>query len=340
MYSPGSDSRLWIDLLIAGIAIAAVVVRTTWRRFSVGRLIAGDDAQPDSEAESAIIAFYTAGHLLAKASEGTLDGMRYATYLTTPGMDLTAFVDSMAVINVLDLPFNTTAHLIGLSKEHRIDRVKFENFVRANGMEKVVLEGDFPDYFDIYAATGEQVNVREVLNPKAMAYVVDYCRTHFWEINNAEMYFVASEDDKANDNIFEEAREFVTQIKPALRPGDPGAPVVHHEVPYGEYDGPPLACPVCGQTMITNNLWHVCPKGQGILISGRELAALHKRTIKIEADPAKAAKHGPLTCPNCHNPMMPLDYEGSGIEIDSCEHCPFRWLDADELSRLSSKTQR
>lgn len=334
MYGNSNDP-LGLYLAVGLIVFGAIV--TAWRRYSLGRLIRKDTSDPaDSQSDSQILSFYTAGHSLVSAGTGTLDNMHYATYITTPGSDPTVgYVDELAVINVLDLPFNTDTHLIGLSKEHHVDRLKFANFARANGMEPVVLEGDFRDYFDLYAAKGEQVDVRTVLDPKAMEYVVDYCKSNFWEINRAEMYFVASSSDSKNTDIFKEAAEFVTEIKPALKPGQPGAPIVHHEVAYGEYDGPPLACPVCKKTMTSNSLWHTCPDGHGFLMSGRELAALHSGTFKIDIDASKAEQHGAITCPNCHNPMVEVDYQESGVTIDSCERCPYRWLDADDAAKLA-----
>lgn len=323
-------------MLVVAIIVIGVAL---WRKFSLRRFVPGDNATlPDSPSDSAIISFYSAGHLLARAGSGTLDDMRFASYVTTPAMDTSnAFTGGFAIINVLDLPFNTDTHMIGLSKQHGIDRVAFANFVQANGMERVELEGDFSDYFDLFAAKGEQIDVRSVLAPDAMAYVVDYCGQHFWEINRAEMYFVGSTEDKAAGDIFQEARDFVGKIKPALKPGQPGAPVVHHEVAYGEYDGPPLKCPICSEPMASNNLWHVCPDAHGVLISGRELIGVRNGTIKIPVSVDKAVEHGALTCPNCQHPMSLVDYEGTGVEIDSCENCPYRWLDANEIDRLVSK---
>ncbi|HSW79999.1 MAG TPA: zf-TFIIB domain-containing protein [Candidatus Saccharimonadales bacterium] len=290
----------------------------------------------DSADESAILSFYTAGHMLARADRGEIEGMRYATYVTmldafTPKQ----FVDDMAVIHVLDLPFNTSTHLVGLSKQHKIDRLRFGEFLKSGGMESVVLEGDFRNYFDLYAAQDQQLEVREVLDPAAMAYVVDYCKTHFWEINRSELYIVASIADKDGGDIFKEALEFVGQIKPALRPGDPGAPVVHHEIPYGEYDGPALKCPVCSKEMASNNLWFGCPDGHGILISGRELLGLRNHTIHLDVDTSKSENHGQITCPNCHNKMEEISYDDDeNLKIDSCTHCPYRWLDAKDITQI------
>lgn len=323
------------NLVIILLVIFAGIIGVFALKRNVGRLFNKSKLQ-DNQSYAAILSFYSAGHLLALADRGTINGMKYSTYVTIfESYTANQFADAMAVIHVLDLPFNTDSHLIGLSKQHKIDRIKFGNFVKASGMEPVVLEGDFRDYFDLYAAKGQQIEVREVLAPDAMAFVVDYCKTHFWEINRSELYIVASDKDKEGGNIYTEAQEFVKEIKPALRPGDPGAPVVHHEIPYGEYDGPPLNCPICKKQMTSNNIWFTCPDGHGILVSGRELAGLRNQTVHIDSDASKATSHGLLTCPNCHNKMEEVDYDDNKITIDSCTNCPYRWLDTNEISKIA-----
>jgi Zn ribbon nucleic-acid-binding protein len=323
-----------ISILVAAIVVPLVIL---WRKFSIGRLV--DKSTPqlaDSEYDSAIISFYSAGHDMANATRSKLNGMHYSTYVTVPN-NVDAFVDELAAICALDLPFNTGSHLVGLSKEHKIDRVQFETFLAANGMVKVVLEGDFPDYFDIYAPPGQDTEVRQVLNPEAMGFVVDFCRTHFWEINSSELYIVATDNDQGNESIIAESQRFVDQIKPALLPGEAGAATVHHAVPYGEYDGPALACPLCAKAMILTDNWMLCPDGHGVLINGRDILRLRHHTLDIPMEPSKTTAHGTITCPNCHNQMAVVNYQDTGIEIDSCEQCPYRWLDADEVTKLASK---
>lgn len=326
-----------LEILIIGLVLAGSAAATFWRRFSVGRLV-GDMAPPadDSPDSSAIISYYSAGHLFTAATRNKLNNMDYSTYVTMPTGNAT-FTDAIAAIVALDLPFNTEAHLVGLSKEHKIDRLQFASFLQANGMEKVTLEGDFPDYFDIYAAPGQEMQVREVLNPESMQFVVDFCRSHFWEINCAELYIVATESDHDNQSIIAQSQEFVSRIKPALLPGDTGAAPVHHQAPYGEYDGPALSCPICRKVMTVQENWQLCPEGHGVLLSGRDIIGLRHHQLEIPADPTKAVKHGQLTCPNCHYQMQSVNYEDSGVEIDSCENCPFRWLDANEVGALGSK---
>ncbi len=326
------------DLIVLLAAIAVSLAYTYWRKFSLGRLLDGTSSEAgESSASATILAYYSAGHELIAGGHGTKSGMKYTLYATMPQKQSTVqalpYVDESAAIYVLELPFNTESHIVGLSKDHGLNRLQFESFLRANGMEKVVLEGDFPKYSDIYAAKGQQFQVRYVLDPAAMAYVADYCRSHFWEINNAELYIVVTNQDKEDVSVIEQSQKFIEQIKPALLPGQPGAPVVHHDLPYGEYDESALLCPICQKTMILNDTWQACPGGHGILIRARDLVRLHNKELKILAAPGKDAPHGPLTCPNCHHSMTSVDYEGStALKIDTCEHCPFRWLDASEVS--------
>jgi Zn-finger nucleic acid-binding protein len=35
--------------------------------------------------------------------------------------------------------------------------------------------------------------------------------------------------------------------------------------------------------------------------------------------------------------MQNLDYQNTGVKIDSCTNCPYRWLDANEITALASK---
>lgn len=325
-----------MDILIFILAVGLSLLTVMWKRFSLNRLLIRRAVPVDSPDDSAIIAYYTAGHMVAGANRSKLNGMKYSTYLTLPAADA-VYDDGTAAIVALDLPFNTEVHLLGLTKEHGIDRVQFEAFLGANGMEKVELEGDFPDYFDIYAAPGQEAAVRLVLNPESMAYVVDYCRTHFWEINCSELYIVASENDRKGDNFIADSQCFIEQIKPALLPGQVGAASVHHAVPYGEYDGPPLPCPLCQKIMVQTDNWFACPDGHGVLIDGADIIRLRDHTLDINLTAAKTAEHGIIPCPNCHNQMTLVNYQDSGVEIDSCEHCPYRWLDAPEVTALGSK---
>ncbi|HEX4774735.1 MAG TPA: zf-TFIIB domain-containing protein [Candidatus Saccharimonadales bacterium] len=343
MYGNGTQSswNLYLSLALAAFILGTII----WRKYSIGGLLSRGSAESEvtnlSDA-SAIISYYTAGHSLTNAQKGRLNGQHYSVLVTTPIEENHAahdisFTNETSLIYTLDLPFNTEVHLVGLSKKYKIDVFKFETFLLANNMEKIQLEGDFSDYYALYGAKGQQFQARYVLDLAAMEFVVDYCRNNFWEINSSELYFVIASDQQG-ENIIEEGQKFTEQIKPALLPGESGAPTVKHEAAYGEYDGPPLKCPLCQQTMVMSdeNSTQACPGGHGILLNAKDLRGLRHREFTFQADPTKTQKHDPLVCPNCKNPMIEVDFEDSGVIIDSCEHCPFRWLDANEISEIAS----
>ncbi|HEY5152575.1 MAG TPA: hypothetical protein VII55_01230, partial [Candidatus Saccharimonadales bacterium] len=205
------------NLVFVLILVIGVYLYRLWRKFSLSRFVDnGPGELADSQSNSVILSYYTAGHNLINASRGKVADMSYSLYATTPQQQAAdesiAYVENDAAIYALDLPFNTESHFVGLSKSHKLNRLQFESFLKANGMEKVVLEGDFPDYFDIYADKGQQFEVRTVLDPSAMAFVVDYCQSHFWEINDSELYIVATDTDKSdtgNPSVVEQSQQFV-----------------------------------------------------------------------------------------------------------------------------------
>lgn len=338
MYIPSGQND-FSSVIILGFIVCGLI-GVVLHKFSVlprlRNLIDKQDTPNITADGSLLISFFSAGHTVLPLTRNKGNGLRYSLLFTLPDNTRTSYVNNEAVIESLDMPFNTQTHLVGLSKQHALDRIEFENFVAANGMEKVELEGDFQEYFDIYAIKGQQFQVRYVLNPEAMDFVINFCRSHFWEISNSEFYIVATKDDKSNDNILDDSQKFVTAIKPALLPGDPNAPAVHHEVPYGEYDGPALLCPICQKAMTLTDKWQACPDGHGILINGRYLAQLHHQELSVDPLPNNPMAHGPLTCPNCKHPMEGVDFEDSGVTIDTCTNCVFRWLDANEVAEISS----
>ncbi|HSX42826.1 MAG TPA: hypothetical protein VLF59_01945 [Candidatus Saccharimonadales bacterium] len=332
------------NILDAAIVIAAggLIISAYLQTKRMGRAIPHKTKATGQEAPdaSAIIDFYTAGHNLINAGTGIVDGMRYSMYLTMPAEKQygEAYVPGSAVIYVLDLPFNTQAHLLGLSRLYQLNRLQFESFITSNGLSKTDLEGDFPDHFDVYTGPDQGFRIRSVLKPDATQFVERYCSTHFWELHDSELYFVVTEHAIGDVNFITESQQFVDAIRPTLAPGDPNAPIVHHEVPYDIYDGPPLNCPVCQREMeLHDGCWFMCAQGHGALMTGRELGRLEKQLLMITIDSAHAVHHGPLICPHCAKLMELVHYQGGPIEIDSCTNCPFRWLDANEIGSIAGR---
>jgi hypothetical protein len=338
MFTPDSSGTI-IPFVIIVIAIIGYILHS----FHIISLLHPRHLKDatDSDGSSLLLSFYGAGHRLNNlGGPSHINGINFSAYITeplrgtiTPG---TAYVAETALIYKVDLPFNTVSHLIGLNKAANLDRLEIAAFLKAHGMEKIILEGDFKDYFDIYANKNEQVLVREVLHPRAMAYVVDYCRSHFWEISGSELYFVIRSHDKDENSVIDESQQFIEAIKPAQLPGMAGAPLVHRDLPYGTITESALNCPLCATLMEQYEGWQACKTGHGILLSARDFIRLHNHELAVQLVNPTPEAHGPLTCPNCHSPMEQTGYQESTIQINVCTNCPFRWLDADSLMAITS----
>jgi len=288
-------------------------------------------------AVSSLVGYYSVGHSLLNTGHGTIDGIHYGMYMTTVTDKQfgDAFTDEVAIIYVLDLPFNTGVHLLGASKLYKIDHTKFDPFLAQNGLQKVALEGDSSNFFDMYAAKGQDFQIRSILNPEQFATVEKYCKTQFWELHDSELYFIVTDDGIGNGNIIETTNQFIHALQPALPATTSSLPVVHREVPYDVYDGPILDCPLCGKKMeLCDSKWFRCVDGHGVLVISREFEQLYHRRLTIQIDPAKAVHHGPLACPHCHYSMQTVQDHDKKIEVDLCPNCAFSWLDADDVATL------
>lgn len=96
-----------------------------------------------------------------------------------------------------------------------------------------------------------------------------------------------------------------------------------------------LICPVCQAALAqTQNEALICNSGHGLLLTGK---MLHEG-LSIQSDvPPQSSQQNitkPLQCPNCSNEMVKTDYDSKGVIIDSCPSCPYRWLDAGELTKI------
>lgn len=94
--------------------------------------------------------------------------------------------------------------------------------VRQSKNQKVKLEGDFNNYFTLYAPDGYEVDVRYLITPDVMAVLVDYGSEYNIEVvDDSIVFFTAKpinfqyelELKKAITNVDKVAREFIEQSR-------------------------------------------------------------------------------------------------------------------------------
>lgn len=291
---------------------------------------------------SILLAHYTAGMDVEYMHSDQLDGIQYSVMLTKLPQNMLmlanrgVFADPGTLIYRFELPFHTEAHIAGISTHYKQALVSLRPFINVQKMEKIELEGDFSRHFSLYAAHGQQVQVRYVFDPKAMQHTIDYCNSYLWEILADELYLVVLPGSApTSGNILDHTVRFIHEIQPALINQLPGHDLPHR-TPYGKNRGEPMKCPVCQSVLSEQSHWYECPAQHGRLISGREIIAVKKGEINVTGlDEKSAASHKELTCPHCQANMEMVDYQSTGIIIDSCSKCHYRWVDAGELRRIA-----
>lgn len=288
-----------------------------------------------------LLAFYTYGNEVSSMSNGEIGPVSYRTYFATRDRKAsktyateTKMSGIWAVVYMLELDFNTQAHIVGLGKSARAESANLQQFFQQYKMERVELEGDFGKYFDLFAADGQQTTARYLFDPAAMEAYIDYCRHNFWEIVGDKMYIVSGEQHSDFIPVLKNAQKFVDRIRPALIRTLPGEDPVQHEASYGQHRGEPLKCPLCRAAMEIKDNVHICPKGHGALIFGRDLIRLRKHELILELPTLNPVKHDDIKCPSCGQMMRASEYQNSGAVIDICSGCAYRWLDADELIKI------
>ncbi|MDX1766335.1 MAG: hypothetical protein R3313_05295, partial [Candidatus Saccharimonadales bacterium] len=133
--------------------------------------------KPTLKGSSVVLGYYTEGAILAPVKHGEMNGMHYSVFLAGLNMIIRA-----------ELPFRTKLHLLGIPTHS--GAVQLDPGGEEGAMEKVTLEGDFPNYFTLYADNDQQAEARYVFPPDTMQYVVDFCQSHTWEIVHDELYFI------------------------------------------------------------------------------------------------------------------------------------------------------
>lgn len=172
--------------------------------------------------------------------------------------------DAMGAVAV-SLPFLTDSHLLGIPKGKE---ALLNISAHLSELEPVVLEGDYGDYFTLYTAPNQQVETRELLDPAAMEFSVDFCSAFIWEIVNDTLYFAS----KGLLPDFKVVDTFVQQITPAVaidsRLHVTERPQTNEEL---EVEVSSLECPVCHIGLRAGRNWLSCSNGHGYLLTATEL---------------------------------------------------------------------
>lgn len=286
-----------------------------------------------------LFSFYTKGYMLFNADHGMVDDRYYDVFITMQGGPF--FGEPLApvagtVMYKVELPFNTQGHLVGISNKNHPSLQASKDYIKSNGLDEVVLEGDFPNYFTLFAPADQGVHARYIFDPAAMEFVVDFCANHDWEIVYDELYFTVSEEQDGGA-LLAKSTEFIAQIQPAIITAFPTKEAIRQKASYGEYRGDPMHCPICHTEMSYHVHWHECPNGHGRLLHAQKLLGFRRGKIKYatQAEIQKeVTRTRRLLCPHCGKEMLPTQYLTKELIIDSCSECPYRWLDAGELAKI------
>lgn len=246
---PNSSSRSgWSWWILAYVLLFTIpFLLRWWNRRQADKIVADSPL---------LLSLYTQGMKLENMSKGTLEGYKYSLMMTEPlqlavpdgpieysgdGRNAVGQAVAMAavsasslsnagkVILTLELPVTSPVHIASLGVADTKTRGIFDKHVASCNLVPASLEGDFPDYFSLFCGTNHQVEVREVLDPTTMAFLVDFCQREDWELFKNILYFASNNlnsSKKVNDSttMVEDAEDFVKRALPVLQRMDSFAP--------------------------------------------------------------------------------------------------------------------
>lgn len=332
------DNLAMIVGLITGLAFVSVLAYQRW--FYKYRA-------PSMGQTPVLMVYFTQGNDLMSAHKKELSGVKggaSCNYMITlprkASESKEISVEFGTTLILVELPFRSKLHLLAIAKDSNL--AQLNPTYGDSVMEKVELEGDFYNYFSLYADKGQQVQARYVIDPAAMSFVADFCKKYHWEIIDDTLFFAAKTSLPDNETI----TEFIEQIRPAVESKDSKSRLTKARAyKYKESVWPRKSaykCPICYQALVDHRYWHECTNGHGQLIKGGDLVSIKENvetytpSIAIEDD----EPHQRLNCPACGKQMTPINYAGSKIIIDSCLKCTYRWLDAGEIEHILKGTGR
>jgi hypothetical protein len=120
---------------------------------------------------------------------GTLNGYHY-TMLTN---------DKDRMMLSITLPSSTNMHIIAIGSNSDLSSPLSEH-IDKKFLEKINLEGDFPDHFRLYCSYGRELEVRQLLDPSTMAFLVDYCQNYDLELFMDSLFISQAAQATNSDN--------------------------------------------------------------------------------------------------------------------------------------------
>lgn len=247
-------------------------------------------------------------------------------------------------VYAFSLPFKTELHLLGIPVGE-----DGKQWIDSTAMEKVILEGNYQDYFSLYVEEGQQSLTRYHLDPHAMGFSIDFCKSFHWEIVNGALYFLDEQLLPSLDIVDEFIRIISPAFSKATSPGDVRLFVtqVGEELEDSYLH---LPCPVCKVELKQGMQWLACPEGHGYLIKGtdmldvrRDSTHIIKELSEVFGRPPKVVSkishsiHDELICPHCQYPMKQTRYQMTDVILDVCTNCTYRWIDGVELDVILGK---
>ena len=210
------------------------------------------ELQEIAQNSSLLISMYVNNAELTPISDGSLDGMTYHLMVPLPaqntpntagfgriyGNNMPYEVGQAAgaiwkdheevsstsnMIFLLDLPTPSLVHIAGIGIKTMTNKERLLKSTVDNALERVNLEGDFPDYFWLFCSHGYDIELRQVLDPATMQFLVDFCQKLDWELVGSSLYFISngsnqkSDSGQSNTVMVEDAQNFAKRVLPVLQ---------------------------------------------------------------------------------------------------------------------------
>lgn len=127
--------------------------------------------------------------------ENTIPGSVYVSKMAGYNYNFIAGKDGRSTAFIL-LDKDTGIHLIAIGGKSGIDSQLSKATLRRR-LQKVDLEGDFPNFFTMYCSKGHEQELLELFDPGEMALFADFCQAYDFELYKDCIY--VSKAGGAND---------------------------------------------------------------------------------------------------------------------------------------------